>query len=73
MDTMNIKTARQISSDTTSEMIARLSKTNPWQAIEILQKQNALLDNQVDALRAEVVRLVNEIAELKRTSGKELS
>lgn len=69
METTNIKTARQVFNETTSDMIARLSKTNPWQAIEILQKENALLDNQVNALRTEVVRLIGELDAAKNHKG----
>ena len=58
-----------MNTQTISEMIARLGKTNPWQVIEILQKENTLLDNQVNALRAEVVRLISELDATKKESA----
>ncbi len=59
-------TPRQVSKATTDRLMQELKSTNPWAVIDAQEKRIAWQDSQIDALRAEIVRLIGELDAAKK-------
>lgn len=64
-------TPRQASKAQTQRVLDEMRSTNPWALIDDQARRLTLADNQIDALRAEVVRLVTELDAVKKDLERE--
>lgn len=59
-------TPRQASKAQTARVLDEMRSKNPWALIDDQARRLTLADNQIDALRAEIVRLIGELDAAKK-------
>lgn len=66
-------TPRQASKAQTARIIDEMRSKNPWALIDDQARRLAVADAQIDALRAEIVRIIGELDDAKKELANERS